>query len=200
MATFYLVRHGLIDAVGRSIAGRAEGTHLNDVGRGQLGPLTDWLCRRPVSRLLCSPLERARETAVPLAERLNLRIETSDALLEIDFGEWTGSAFQELERVPRWRAYNSFRSGTRSPGGELMLEAQARVVGLMLAVRDGSPTAHVVLFSHGDVIRAALLYWLGMPIDFFLRLEVSPGSVSCVELDEHGARVTAVNVTPADWR
>lgn len=193
MARFLLIRHAQTDAVGQTIAGRAAGTSLNEQGRGQIDGLLELLRGERLDRICSSPLERTRETAQAIAGRFGLEAETRDALLEIDFGDWTGRTFEELRPDPEWRQFNTFRSGTRIPGGELMLEAQTRVVGLMLELQASSPHQTIALVSHGDTIKAAVCYWLGIPIDFMLRFEIGPASVTAVELSEYGPRVLYVN-------
>ena len=132
MTRLYLIRHGENDFVLRgAIAGRQPGIHLNDTGHAQAERLAHELHREGIERIYSSPLERCRETAEPLARRIGIKIEPTDELLELDFGDWTGRTFAELDGCETWHRYNQFRSGTRIPGGELMLETQARVVGFV---------------------------------------------------------------------
>jgi probable phosphoglycerate mutase len=195
MTTFYLIRHGDTPAVGHFVAGRAAGVHLNDRGRRQVEELAEQLAGEPIRAVYSSPLERARETAEPLARRLGLAVQIVEELLELDFGHWTGKSFAELDPLPEWRRYNSFRGGTRIPGGELMLDVQARAVGFMQRLGAERPGEAVALVSHGDVIRSALLHYLGMPLDFYNRIEIGPASVSVVAVAEHGPVVHLLNRT-----
>jgi probable phosphoglycerate mutase len=195
MTTFYLIRHGDTPAVGHFASGRAPGVHLNDRGRRQVEGLAESLAGEPIRVVYSSPLERARETAEPLARRLGLEVRDAEELLELDFGDWTGKSFAELDPLPEWQRYNSFRSGTRIPGGELMLEVQARVVGFMQRLCSDRSEGAVALVSHGDVIRSALLHYLGMPLDHYHRIEISPASVSIVAVAEYGPVVHALNRT-----
>jgi probable phosphomutase (TIGR03848 family) len=196
VTTFLLIRHAMFDAVGKVLAGRRPGCHLNDAGRSQVVELCDLVTQWNVGRVYSSPLERAWETAGPLAERFGLMPVVAEELSELDFGTWTGRTFQELASDPQWALFNSYRSGTRVPGGELMLETQARIVGFMLRLRDEHPGETVALVSHGDVIRAALAFHLGMPLDLFGRIEISPASVSVVRLHDTGPEVLGLNARP----
>jgi broad specificity phosphatase PhoE len=193
MTTFYLIRHASNDTLGKSISGRTPGVSLNRAGQREADKLAARLGKKQIDIIFSSPLERAVETAVPLAKRLGLDIQISDELNEIDFGTWTHQTFEQLAELPGWQCWNSFRSGTRVPGGETMLEAQTRIVTEILRLRAEFPEQTLALFSHGDLIRAALAYFLGVPVDLFQRIEVAPASVSILLLSEDEPRVVCVN-------
>jgi probable phosphoglycerate mutase len=144
-----------------------------------------------------SPQQRARETAAPIAERVNRPVEIASEVDEIDVGEWTGRDFETLNADPRWELWNRARSLARAPGGESMLEVQDRVVGHIDRMRSGHPGGHVVIISHSDVIRAAILYYLGVPLNAFDRIEISPASVSTLLVGDWGAKIFSLNETIA---
>ncbi len=195
MTNFFLIRHGETGVIGKAIVGRSPGFHLTPEGHTQAASMAESLAREKIDLICSSPMERTRETAEPLARRLNRTIEIAQELNEVEFGDWTGGTLDRLETQPRWRRFNAYRSGTRPPGGESMLEVQLRIVGLMQRLCEEHPDRGVALVSHGDVIRAALMHFLGMPIDLFLRLEVSPASVSNVAVTEWGPKVLYINRT-----
>jgi len=190
---FYLIRHGATDELDRVLSGRAPGVRLNAAGLRQAEALAGRLAGEAIRRLYSSPVGRARETAEPIARRLGLEVHTADELTELDCGGWTGRSFAELAADRRWQRFNTFRSGTRIPAGELIAEVQARAVAFLHRLGEEFPGDSVALVTHGDVIKAALAYWLGMPLDFILRLQVSPASVSAVALGEDGPSVLYVN-------
>jgi broad specificity phosphatase PhoE len=195
MARFLLIRHASHDLLGRALAGRMPGVHLNQQGRREAELLATRLSRELLAAVYSGPLERARETAAPAAEMLGLELRIAPELDELDLGDWTGLSFQELEAAPGWREFNTFRSGTRPPNGERMLDAQARITGLMERLASQSPDAAIALVSHCDVLRAAIVRYLGMPLDHFLRIEISPASVTTVELHPWGPQVLCLNDT-----
>ncbi len=199
MTLLYLVRHADHDWIGRGIAGRMD-TSLNDAGRAQAERLGRWFARQRangqrVTGLWASPLPRTRQTAEPIARALNLPIQTADALLEVEFGAWTGRDFPDLDADPAWRQWNGARSLARAPGGETTLEVQARMVGFINRLCADDPDGSHVLVSHGDAIRAALAYYLGVSIDLFLRIEVSPASISVLAIDGWTPKVLRLNQT-----
>jgi broad specificity phosphatase PhoE len=151
------------------------------------------LGRLPIAALYSSPLERALETAQPLAQSLGLTVQAAPGLTELDFGEWTGRTLAELAPLPLWKQFNSFRSGTRIPGGELMSEVVARARRELENMEEEHHAAIVAAVSHGDVIRGLLADFLGLSLDLLHRLEVAPASVSAIRMDGRTARVLAVN-------
>jgi probable phosphoglycerate mutase len=205
MLTMLLVRHATCDHVGQRLAGRAPGVRLNARGRAEAEALgTALVAGRGVGSaarieaLYSAPLERARETAEILGHHLGLAVHAAPGLDELDFGEWTGRSFAELETDPRWRRFNLARASTRIPGGELMGEAVTRAVRELRGLAARHPEGTVAAVSHADVIRGILLETLGVPLDHIHRLEVvAPASVSTIRLSADGlGQVSSVNWTP----
>lgn len=196
MAVFYLARHGSNDYLGKALAGRLPGVSLNEEGRLQAERLGEKLGEAGIQRIITSPLERARETAEPLARRLNIEPEVIEDFLEVGFGDWNGATMADLGKSEHWAFYNSYRSGTRPPNGELILEIQARFVRKLEELRCAHPETTFAIFSHGDPIRSALCYYLGMPLDFINRVEVSPGSYSILKLEKWGPQILTINSVP----
>jgi broad specificity phosphatase PhoE len=193
MSTFFLVRHGATDMMRDRIAGRMPGVHLNATGRAEAEWIAQRLATAGIEAVYSGPLARAQETARPLCERLGVPLEIAAAFDEIDFGAWTNCTFVELDAQPHWQRFNAFRSTTAPPGGELMLAAQARAVQYLDQLRLRHRAAAIV--SHGDVIRALVAHFLGLHLDFFQRIEISPGSITILELEDWGARLRLVNET-----
>jgi probable phosphoglycerate mutase len=195
MTTVLLIRHANNDLVGKTIASWMPGVHLNEEGRVQANRLAGRLENVSLRAIYCSPLERALETAQPVARKLDLPVQIREELGEVRFGDWTGCTIADLDRTPLWQRFNAYRSGTRAPNGELMLESQVRIVNAMEAMRAAHPGECIAVVSHGDVIRAALVYYLGMAMDNFHRIEISPASITTLELNDWGVRVLALNDT-----
>jgi probable phosphoglycerate mutase len=117
-------------------------------------------------------------------------------VIELDFGEWTGLTAHQIRKDERWQMWSNCRSIAAIPGGESWRKVQDRVVHALLDLQRLHPDESVVVVSHGDVIRAGLLFALGMPLDFGSRLEVGMASLSTIRLDSSGIRVLALNDRP----
>lgn len=200
MTSFLLIRHALCDPVGHSIAGRQPGIHLNEIGRRQAQRLAERLKGILLAGLYTSPLERASETARVIGNQQGLEPRVLEDLNEIDFGEWTGKTLAGLDPLPDWHRFNSSRTQSRIPGGETMEEVLNRALGALQRLRVEHPQASdlVAVVSHGDVLRALLAHALGMSLDLMQRLELSPASISVLELSDGDPRVLLMNST-GDW-
>jgi broad specificity phosphatase PhoE len=195
MTRLIFIRHAATDCLASRLAGRDANVHLSAAGKVQGQRLARSLKQLRLGKIYSSPQPRARETAELLSELLGDSVKIAPQLDEIDYGEWTARSFEELRGIARWRDFNSLRSCTRIPGGELMIEVQARVLALMENMSQRHPEMTVALVSHADVIRGALAHCLGMPLDLLLRLEISPASISIVAMEQYGPRVLCINNT-----
>jgi broad specificity phosphatase PhoE len=193
MTDFWLVRHGSIDTLDVRIAGWTPAIQLNPLGLREVAALSERLANCGAQHIYASPLDRTRATAQLLAETLACPISVCEELGELQFGDWTGKCFDELADDAHWQRFNRFRSGTRIPNGETMLEVQARAVSALLRLRADHPDGRVVLVTHGDVIKAVVAYVLGMPLDFYDRLEIAPASITQIVLHEHTVRLLRLN-------
>ncbi|HEX2970485.1 MAG TPA: histidine phosphatase family protein [Bacteroidales bacterium] len=193
MTKFLLVRHALTDSVGKVLSGRSAGIHLNNEGKAQADHLGQRLSDLKIDAIYSSPLERALETASPVAETHNLSINVSDDLTEINFGSWTNKKIEELRNDSDFIAFNTLRSSTRIPDGELISEAQTRIISKLEQLSSVPENRTIVVVSHADIIKSALVWYAGIPVDLMNRIEISPACISIVELYDNNARIVCVN-------
>ncbi|MEY3092517.1 MAG: hypothetical protein RIU67_1300 [Actinomycetota bacterium] len=190
------VRHGQTPTTGKVLPGRASGLHLSDAGRQQAERAAERLkALKNVDAVYASPLERARETAAPIASALGLRTSIDKGLLECDFGDWTGAELKKLMKRPEWSTVQRAPSTFRFPNGESFTEMQTRMVSAVDRLRAKHPGGVVVCVSHADPIKAALAHAMGTHLDLFQRIVVSTCSVSAVAYSGGGPIVLTVNST-----
>lgn len=195
MTKILFIRHALTDAIGKRFSGRTPGVHLNNEGQIQAQKLAERLTGLSIAAIYSSPLERAVETAQPIAKQFNLPCITLEDFTEIDFGRWTNCTFEERESDPLFKNFNSYRSGTRIPEGELMLETQLRMIKGLEKLHAQYQNNVVAVVSHADTIKSAIAFYAGIPIDMCCRIEISPASISIIELHEESARILLLNGT-----
>lgn len=161
MNVLTLVRHG-----------EAEGNHehrfigqadvpLSAAGRDQAQRVGRRLFGAGVEAIVSSDLQRAVDTARPLAELTGLPIRTDPRLREIANGEWTNLLATEIEAgwPDLWAPYQSGEDVAR-PGGERWSAVRERVVAALL---DLDPDVNTVVFSHGGPTLAAALWAVAAP-------------------------------------
>ena len=191
-----LIRHASVAPLGHVLYGRTPGIHLNERGREEAQTLGHVLKQRyKLTAVVSSPMERALETARFIAEMQGIELSIDEDLNELAFGSWMGKTFAELNVTDEWKSYNELRSISSAPAGEFMMEVQARGWRSLARIseRFQNATDTVAVVSHGDVIRALLVLFLGMPLDYIHRLEVLPASFSEVVLESRHPRVINVN-------
>lgn len=185
MKQLILIRHGENDVMRTRLAGRQPGVHLNERGRAQAASLVRAVGDVPVKAIFSSPLERAVETAQPLAAALGLPIRVLDGLNEVDYGDWMGKTFKQLARTHLWKQLHDAASSVRFPGGETLAEAQNRALtALDFALGTIQDGESVVCVSHADVVRLAGAYYLNMALDDYHRLCVDPASQTIIQCAE----------------
>ncbi|HEY0111527.1 MAG TPA: histidine phosphatase family protein [Allosphingosinicella sp.] len=192
-ATLLLIRHAAHVELGRTLSGRRRDVALSAEGLEQAEIVADLLGIEPLSAVYSSPRERAYYTARQIAEAHELKVRVSDELDEVDFGDWTGLSFDDLEGDPEWSRWNEARGSARPPGGESMAEAVARSTRALQAMAGEHSGETIACVSHCDIIRGILAHYLGLSLDNLLRFDVDPASVSRLALGGWGARVMTVN-------
>lgn len=191
-----MVRHGQTPTTGSTLPGRASGLHLAESGVAQAeGAARRIAGLNSVTAVYASPMERARETAAPIARALKLRVRGHAGLNECDFGEWTGKRLAQLRKRPEWRQVQRYPSGFRFPGGESFVEMQARAVDAIHDLVIRHPGETIVAVSHADVIKAIIAAAMGTPLDLFQRIVVSPSSITAALYTDTGPIVLTVNST-----
>lgn len=189
------VRHGRTPTTDRVVPGRAPGLHLSDDGLKQAMTVAEHVAVLPnVDAVYSSPLERAKETAAPIAKALGLRVRIDRGLLEADCGDWTGMALKDLRKLPEWRTVQRHPSGFRFPNGESLAEMQVRMTGAVARLHARHPGRTIVLVSHADPIKAAVADALGTHLDHFQRVAVATCSITAVAYGSEGPVVLGVNM------
>lgn len=191
--TILLIRHAAHVELGQILTGRRRDVSLSREGLEQAEIIADLLGVEPITAVYSSPRERAFYTSRTVAEQHELKAEVVDGLDEVDFGDWSGRRFDELEGDPLWDAWNAERGTAKPPGGESMAEAVDRAVSALEEVAAGHRDQMIAAVSHCDIIRGVIAHYLGLPLDNMLRFDVDPASVSRVAVGNWGARVMTIN-------
>ena len=189
-----LIRHGQTPTTGKTLPGRAKGLHLAETGHQQARDVADRLgVLKRLDAIYASPLERARETAAPLAKARTLPVTIERGLLECEFGEWTGAELKDLMKKPEWATVQRYPSGFRFPGGESFAEMQTRMSSTVQRLAAAHVGGVIACVSHADPIKACIADALGTHLDLFQRISISTCSVSAIAYGPTGPNVLCVN-------
>jgi probable phosphoglycerate mutase len=195
MTLLLLIRHALTETTGKRLSGQAPGIHLSERGRQQAAALAERLRSLPLAAVYTSPLERCTETAEPLGRARRLEVQTLPALLEVEYGRWTGRPLAQLARTSLWKRVQQAPSSVRFPDGETLEEVQTRAVSALVQLAGRHPRSVVAAVTHAEVIRLALAHFAGVHIDLFQRMVVHPASISAVAVADGMPRIIRVNDT-----
>mgnify|MGYP001766497626 CR=1 FL=1 len=197
MTEFLLIRHAVNDYVSTGrLAGWTPGVHLNEAGRVQAASLGEALANARLAAIYASPLERTMETAQAIAAHYPaLAVQPLESIGEVRYGAWQGGKLSQLRREPLWNTVQVYPSRAHFPGGEAIRQAPARAVDALETLAAEHPRARVAVVSHSDVIKLVVAHYLGMHIDFFQRLEISPASTTVLYLGADRPAVLRVNDT-----
>jgi probable phosphomutase (TIGR03848 family) len=199
MPLLLLVRHGENDYTKTNkLAGRLPGVHLNEHGQKQAQALGEALKDVPIKAIYSSPLERAMETAGPIAESHKLTIQQEPDLMDTDIGKWQGKSLASLRLTKAWKIVQSAPSRFRFPEGESFIDAQTRYVDVLERIikMHHKPQDVVVVVFHADPIKMAVSHFLGMPLDHLQRLGCDTGSLTALYAGEASANLIKLNQRP----
>ncbi len=198
MPLLLLIRHGENDYSKKGrLAGRLAGIHLNEHGRHQAEELGKALAETPLKAIYSSPLERALETAEPIAKARGLKIIQEPGLLESDVGKWQGQSIRRLALTKYWQIIQQAPSRAGHPDGETFLQAQTRIITALDKICKAHKAGDIIAcVFHSDPIKLAAAHYLGLPLDHFQRLACDTASVTMLAVGESGAQLIWLNRRP----
>jgi broad specificity phosphatase PhoE len=161
MRRLTLIRHGLTDW---NSAGRFQGhsdVPLSSEGRGQAVLLREYaMTFRDIDVVICSPLQRARETAAiafPHAELVE-----DERLRELHFGAFEGRTLEENRSAAEWAHWFADPFDRPTPGGESYRDLRERAVAWYDEARSRFDGAHVAAVSHSGTLQMLLSHLMGV--------------------------------------
>lgn len=195
-----LVRHGEVEARYQRKFGGWIDMDLSPKGKRQARILAKYLRHKTIDVIYASPMRRVQQTLAPTL-KLNGHTQTILAgLREIDFGDWTGLGWQEVEERFNFRSHEWLDEihlrGV--PNGESGAAFRRRVEPCLREILSRHSGQNVAIFCHGGVIRMILAILLKLPLPKMNHFEIEYAGVTQVALHPHLAEVELLNFTP--WR
>ena len=196
----YLMRHAEVESKYHQVFGGRIDMDLSPKGRDQAQALADYLNTHPLDTLAASPMKRARQTVAPLAHATGLDPVFMEGLREVDFGDWTGFSWHEVQSrfnlspfdwldlldraaIPNAEATHAWTQRVRECLDFILTEFAGRKVGVL---------------CHGGTIRVLLSLLLDLPLVRTAAFEIEYASITRVECQPGRARIHMLNMTP--WR
>ena len=204
MTRIVLLRHAHSSANAKAIlAGRAPGVNLSDRGRRESIEVAKRIEGVDFSLILVSPMERCAQTIEPLLAQLSKgngvkpTVEVENDLVEVDYGKWTGKKLAFLSRDKAWKTVQNNPSAMYFPGGEGLLDVQARAMRALNNAAHTPGRGPKLLVSHGDVIKSIVSSVLGTHLDHFQKIVIDPASITVLDFNGADYRVLTLNSTTA---
>lgn len=197
MTEFLLIRHAVNDYVKTNrLAGWTPGVHLNDEGIAQAAALGERLANTSIDAIYASPLERTVETAqAVIAHHPDLQLQILEDVGEVRYGDWTAGEIKNLVQRKMWQVIQQYPSRAYFPNGEAMRDVQIRAVNGIEQLVKKHPRGKIAVVSHSDVIKMIVAHYLGMHLDLFQRIEISPASLTVLVMGASRPTLVQLNET-----
>ena len=193
MPIVYLLRHAQSVANTKGIlAGQDDSVQLSKDGFKQSKELVNHLKTLKISQVYCSPLTRCIQTITPFMKvNPKIEFEIKSALIEMNYGQWSGKKLSALARDKRWKSVQNKPSSFVFPQGESFKQMRQRVDALIeeLKLKKGP----ILLVTHGDIIKMILAASLALPIDKFQSFVAEPASISAISIGKSSISIIQSN-------
>jgi broad specificity phosphatase PhoE len=195
-----LVRHGEVEARYQKKFGGWIDMNLSPNGRRQADVLAEYLRHKTIDAIYASPMKRVQQTIAPTL-KINGHSQTIlDGLREINFGDWTGLGWQEVETRFKFSSHEWLHQIQTYgvPNGESGQVFRRRVAPCLRTIMAAHAGQNVAIFCHGGVIRMMLAILLKLPLPKTNHFDIEYAGVTQVALHPHMAEIELLNFTP--WR
>lgn len=198
--TLLLIRHAEVEASYQGVFGGRIDMDISPRGHEQATALANYLRRKKFDAIYASPMKRVSQTLAPYLVNGAPKPVVMHNLYEVDFGDWTGLTFAEVQerfgaRASSW--LDQLAAGT-IPNAETATGYRARIEPCIREILGRHGGQRVGVFCHGGVIRQILAILLDLPLPKTAGFEIDYTSITEVEIHPHRAEVQLLNFTP--WR
>ncbi len=198
--TLYLVRHGQTQYnVEHRLPGQLPGISLTEEGRRQAAELGKALADMPLTAVISSPLERARETAEILLGARDVSLTLDPRLMDTNVGRWAGAKIDDLAKSdPEWKQF-AHRPTAPPEGIEGFYHVLQRVVAVAEEARHAEALGEfIMLVAHADVVKLLISHYLRLPIEGAGWLHIPNASITALEfVGDSGPSALALSWLPS---
>jgi len=196
-----LIRHGEVEENYHRIFGGRIDMNLSAHGHEQAATLARYLQRKTVQAVYASPMKRVQQTLAPYAATGAPKATVMTDLREVDFGDWTGHNWEQIQTKFGLSAYDwlELLEQNRIPNAEPGEAYRNRVEACIRQIVANHHGQSVAVFCHGGIVRMLLSILLNLPLRAFAHFGVDYASLTEVELrPDRKPEVDLLNFTP--WR
>ena len=195
-----LIRHAEVETSYQGVFGGRIDMELSPRGHEQAAALARYLYQKPLSAIYASPMKRVQQTLAPLLVNGAPKPVVLPDLREVDFGDWTGLAWDEVQArfgisAFAWLEQLECDGIANAESAESLRDRVEPCLRQILADHSGR---QVAIFCHGGIIRVLLGILLRWPLSRMAAFEIEYASLTQVVLQAHKAEVQLLNFTP--WR
>jgi broad specificity phosphatase PhoE len=195
-----LIRHAEVEARYQGVFGGRIDMELSPRGHEQAAALAKWLYQKPLAAIYASPMKRVQQTLAPLLVNGAPKPVILPDLRELDFGDWTGLAWEEVQTKfgvsPfSWLEQLECDGIANAESAETLQDRVEPCLRQILAAHSGQ---QVAVFCHGGIIRVLLGILLHWPLSRMGAFEIEYASLTQVLVLPKKAELQLVNFTP--WR
>jgi broad specificity phosphatase PhoE len=197
MTKIYLVRHGQTEwNKTLTFRGRAD-IPLNEAGHREAKAIADALKDRNIEAVYTSPLKRSIETAQPSAAFFNLEIVSVQELIDINYGDWEGLTFHEVQQRYRdeYRTWEKTPHLIRFPHGETLDEARERSFHAFHSIVQRNPGKSLLIIPHRVINKILLCALLGLSNSHFWKIKQDTGCINLIEYEDRKFILSLMNDT-----
>ena len=195
--TIYIVRHGQTEW---NLLGKTQGHGNSDLtpkGIEQAELLEDSMTKYPIDYIYSSDLGRAYQTAEIIGNKLNIEVEKTEALREMNFGTWEGRIIKDIiEEDPElYKMWRNEPHLAKIPQGETLSQIKERTDAFIKEINEKYDGKHIVLVTHSLCARIMLLSFLDSDVKNIYRINQANTALNIIELRDYGPVVMKMNDT-----
>jgi broad specificity phosphatase PhoE len=197
-----LIRHGEVETRYQKKFGGWIDMELSPDGKRQAKTLAAYLRGKTIHAIYASPMKRVQQTLAPALKNNSHAQIIMPGLREIDFGDWTGLGWREVEEQFGFSSHEWLEEIHHRgvPGGETEKIFRGRVEPCLRKIIASHRGQNVAVFCHGGVIRMMLAILLDLPLAKTNSFEIEYASVTQIALHPHLNEIELLNLTPwRDW-
>lgn len=198
--TLTLIRHAEVEARYQGVFGGRIDMEISPRGHEQAAALAQYLKPKSFAAIYASPMKRVQQTLSPCVTNGAPKPVILPRLHEVDFGDWTGLNFAEVQERfgTRASAWLDQLAADAIPNAETAANYRARIEPCVQELLQRHPGQRVAVFCHGGVIRQMLALLLDLPLPKTAGFEIDYTSITEVAVHPHRAEIQLLNLTP--WR